>query len=62
LAKKVDGDGGGTVVELGREILGGTKRGAGGDGDGYAGRTEEEERERLLKMRMARRGGDEAAK
>lgn len=59
MAKKVEGDGG-TVVELGRAILGGASK---GEVDGQAGRSEEEEeREKLLKMRMARRGGDDAAK
>ncbi|CZT20611.1 uncharacterized protein RCC_06469 [Ramularia collo-cygni] len=64
LAKKIDGDGGGTVVELGREILGGARKGGGGSGaaDDQTNRTEEEERAKVLKMRMARKGGDDAAK
>lgn len=62
MAKKVEGDSGGTVVELEREIMGGVRKGSGGDEHSQAGRSEEEEREKVLKMRMARRGEDEPAK
>lgn len=62
LAKKVEGDGDGTVVELGRALLGVNRNIGGGEADEQLGRSEEEEREKVLKMRMARRGGNDAAK
>lgn len=59
LAKKVEGDGG-TIVELGKAILGEKRKESGSGGDEQ--RIEEEERAKVVKMRMARRGGDDAAK
>lgn len=61
MAKRIEGDGG-TIVELGRALVGGNGKGSSGQGDEQVGRSEEEEREKVLKMKMARRGGDNAAK
>lgn len=62
MAKKIEDDGGGTIVQLGKAILGGKNNGSSDAKDAREGRTEEEEREKVLKMRMARRGGDEPGK
>jgi hypothetical protein len=56
MAKKVEGDGGGTIVELGRQLLGRNKVENSAEALEAAAKNEEEEKLRVMKMKLARKG------